>query len=435
MGFAGSRLLLIEKDWALRLMIEQHLRRGGLCEVEATDEAQSGLERAELGQYDIVMVSLELGGLPPARLLTALAAIRPAPLILAIAKPGSGKDLAPEVAALIWQTLPRPLSRPALSRAIGRAVVNLHQRACASLVSPPPPKDGNGAAPKRRRKPGAAGYRLGRYELRDCLGRSDKGAVYRGLIPASGRTVAVRVFPRDFLERLGRGQWWRDWFKREVSAASSVAHPHLAALIDHGATEDERCLYLVYDLIEGSSIKARIERGVLTPKEAVRMAFHITKALAAVHSVGFAHRLVRPSNIIVDNEGNATLTDLGIASVLAWDLIPLRDRLGAMPYLSPEQVRLSHVDDRADQFSLGLVLHEALTGRSPFGGDGPRARLRAILGDEPDLSLEGVAAARTELREVLRKMLARDPNDRFQGDAELKNALKGCAESLMRERA
>lgn len=425
------RLLLIEENWALRLMIEHHLRASGICEVEATNVGHGAFERAELGQYDLAVVSLELRQYPSARLIKELGGLRPAPLILTTGSPKSLEALEPQLASGLWEAMPLPLSRTLLTHVLTRALEQISQRDCASLVTSSPLSEPNeGGVPRRRRKSGPVGYRLGRYELLDRLGCTTKGAVYRSLIPSTGRTVAVRVFPRELLERLGRGRWWREWFQREVNVATSVSDPHVSSVIDHGATDDDRCLYLVSELIEGETLAARLRRGPLTPAGATRVALHIARALEAVHSVGFAHRLVRPTNIVLDPDGNATLTDVGVAGILAWDLVPLRGRLDALPYTSPEQIRFSHVDDRGDQFSLGLVLHEALTGRSPFGGESPSGRVRAILRNDPDLSLGEVTQGREKLREILGVMLARDSEARYQGDIELQAALKECLRSL-----
>ncbi len=255
------------------------------------------------------------------------------------------------------------------------------------------------------------------------------GTVYSGIIPSNGRTVAVRVISRRLLERLGGGRRWRDWFHREANAASSVAHPNLAAVLDHGLTDDERCLFLVSEFAEGRTLEEKLREDPLEPGEAILMARQVAGALAAIHGSGFAHRLVRPGNVVLDSK-DAQLTDLGVAGVLAWDLLPLRDRLDSMPYLSPEQIRFGHVDDRSDQFSLGLVLHEALTGRSAFSGQSPNKRIRAIVDERPEISLDKKMTGRKDLEKLLSTMLAQSPEERYQGDIELQAAIEACSKTL-----
>lgn len=423
-----NRLLLIDDNWTRRLMVENHIRHQKRCEVEATDEPQTGLERAALGQYDVIVTSLMLDGYPPKRLLKKLDEIRPAPLLVAIAPQKLLDTLPEEYVSLIWKALPLPLTRTAISGVVDDSFEHLQTKACSTLISPSPStREGDaGEVAKRRRKSATGGAKLGRFELRERLGSGRAGTVYRGLVPANGRTVAVRVMPRRLLERLGGGRRWRDWFHREANVSSSVEHPNLAAVLDHGLTEDERCLYLVSQFADGRTLREKLGDDHLSVAESIKMARHIAAALAAIHGVGFAHRLVRPTNIVIGAEGEAMLTDLGVAGILAWDLLPLRERLDTMPYLSPEQVRFGHVDDRSDQFSLGLVLHEALTGRSAFGGESPSKRIRAIVDEVPEISLEEVSHARKELEKLLSMMLARNPEERFQGDIELQAAIEAC---------
>jgi DNA-binding response OmpR family regulator len=427
-----TRTLLIEKNWTLRLLIENHLRRFAQLEVEAVDEVQAGLERAALGQYHIVIVSLELDGISPARLIQSLSAVRPAPLILTVARSERHAALAPETAGVIHDMLSLPISRTTLTLTITRAIDHIQAQANAAFFTNVSKSNGGTATEGKRsaRRTGSQRARIGRYDLNERLGGGKAGTVFSGSISSTGRTVAVRLLPRGLLERLGTTRVWKDWLAREASAAAAVTHPHVAAVLDHGTSDDEPIVYLVSELAEGEPLSRKLEHGPLSPAAALKTASQIAGALAAVHEAGFAHRLVRPSNVLLGAGGDAVLTDLGVAGVLAWDLLPLRDRLDTMPFLSPEQLRFGHVDDRSDQFSLGLVLHEALTGRSCFGGRSPTARVRSILTDAPDLALGGVSDAREDLRAILGTMLAQRPEDRYQGDAELQSALASCAERL-----
>jgi serine/threonine protein kinase len=423
-----SRLLLIDRDCALRLMIESHLRRLDRFEVETADDAAAGIERARLGRFDLVLASLDLPGAPPARLLDALSLIRPAPALIATGLPATIDALDGARAGAVLEVLRLPFSRSTLADVVLRARRQQQEHLCRSVIPAAPKPRHQGST---RRKGGGAPVRLGHYEVSALLGAGPKGAVYRGLDKRSGGVVALRALPRDLVERLGGGSRWFERFTREASAAASVNHPNLSALLDHGFEEDQQCLFVVSEHAQGLSLSAKLsDKGRLPAAEAVTMACHVSNALAAVHAGGFAHRLVRPTNIIVDDEGRATLTDLGIANMLAWDLMPLRQRLDRTPYLSPEQVRLGHVDDRSDQFSLGLVLHEALTGRHCFKGKSPSAKVLEMSRRRAHLSLQDDLAHRDELTEVLQRMLAPDPDERFQGDAELKAALQGCAKSF-----
>lgn len=420
-----SRLLLIEKDCALRLMIESHLRRLDRFEVETADDAAVGIERARLGRFDLVLASLELAGMPPARVLDALSTIRPSPAVIAMGMPATVDALEGARSEAVREVLRLPFSRALLADVVLRARRSQQEHLCQTVI-PPEPKPRHGAA---RRKGAGHPVRLTHYEVLALLGSGPKGTVYRGLDKRNGAAVALRSVPRDLVERLGSGSRWFERFTREASAAASVNHPSLAALLDHGFEEDQQCLFVVNELAPGTPLSAKLAGDAALPAAtAVAAACRVADALAVIHAGGFAHRLVRPSNVVLDDDGDqVTLTDVGVANMLAWDLVPLRQRLDRTPYMSPEQLRLGHVDDRSDQFSLGLVLHEALTGRHCFKGRSPSAKALEMTRRRAQIALPDGLEHRDRLAEVLQRMLAPDPEERFQGDAELKAALHDCA--------
>jgi serine/threonine protein kinase len=282
---------------------------------------------------------------------------------------------------------------------------------------------------KRRGK--AHPIRLGHYEVFESIGRGPKGAVYRGVDRRNGDEVALRAIPRELVERLGKKARWFERFTREASTASSVNHPHLAAILDHGFEEDQRCLFVVNELAPGPPLARRLEEGPLSVGAAVKLTFQVATALTALHNGGVVHRMVRPSNIHLDEKDNAVVTDVGVAGMLAWDLMPLRPRLvEGGPYLSPEQVRLGRVDDRSDQFSLGLILFEALTGRHLLEGDSPSARVHSLLSRPLGVNLDPNLEERQQLTDILEVMLAMSPEERFQTDGELQTALRDCGQDL-----
>jgi serine/threonine protein kinase len=269
--------------------------------------------------------------------------------------------------------------------------------------------------------------RLGHYEIAERIGEGPKGAVYRAVDRRTAEDVAVRALSRSMVERLGTGTRWVERFSREASAAAAVSHRGLAAILDHGFEDDHRCLFLVTELAAGERLSERLARGPLEPGPALRMGLELAAALAAVHAGGFPHRLVRPTNVHLRVAGDATLTDLGVSNLIGWDLMPLRARLAATPYDSPEQIRLGRIDDRSDQFSLGLVLYTALTGAYPFAGESPLARARSIATQAPRLELPAGVAERDLLGEVLRRAMAPRPEERFQSDGELQESLARVA--------
>lgn len=426
-----SRLLLIERDCALRYMIEDHLRRLEAFEVEVVEEADIGVERARLGRYDLVLASLHVKDMSSSRLLSALSSVRPLPVIIVVGRPERIDGLGSKQTNQIWEALRVPFSRSELAEVTLRARRHSQNTLCRTVVPPPKKsKQRKGAKTTQRRKSGGRPVRLGHYEVSELIGGGAKGTVYRGVDKRNEETVALRAIPREIVERLGAGTRWFERFTREASTAASINHPNLSAILDHGFEDDQRCLFVVSEFVEGTRLADRLKKEPLSPAGAIEMACHAANGLAAVHAGGFAHRLVRPSNIVLDDRNRAIITDLGVAPMLAWDLIPLRQRLNQTPYLSPEQVRFGRVDDRSDQFSLGLILFKALAGRHCFKGKSPSGMIHEMMKGPVKLTFPKGMKERSMFSELLSRMLAQEPEERFQGDIELKAALGSCAEDL-----
>lgn len=426
-----SRLLLIERDCALRYMIEDHLRRLEAFEVVVVEEADIGVERARLGKFDLVVASLHVKDMSPSRFLDSLSVVRPLPLIIVVARPERLEELGSKQTNMIWETLRVPFSRSELGEVALRARRHQQDTLCRTVVPPPKKsKRRKGAKTTQRRKSGRRPVRLGHYEVSELIGGGGKGTVYRGMDKRNEEAVALRAIPREIVERLGAGNRWFERFTREASTAASINHPNLSAILDHGFEDDQRCLFVVSEFVEGTRLADRLAKESLSPEAAIEMTCHAANGLSAVHAGGFAHRLVRPSNIILDKQDRAVITDLGVAPMLAWDLMPLRQRLNQTPYLSPEQVRFGHVDDRSDQFSLGLVLYKALTGRHCFKGKSPSGKIHQMMKGPVKLTFPKGMKGRSSFSELLSRMLAPEPEERFQGDIELKAALQSCAEDL-----
>lgn len=426
-----ARLLLIERDSSLRLMIERQLHRVERLNVEVAEEASVGVERALLGQSDIIITSLHMEDMPASHLLESLDSARPKPVVIAMAHPQRLEELDETTRKIPWASLTRPVTRAALDDVVLRALRHHQEQLCCSIL---PTQKGHRSQSSemlsRRRKGSARPVRLGHYEVFEDIGQGPKGAVYRGIDRRNGDEVALRAIPRELVERLGKKSQWFERFTREASTAAAINHPHLSAILDHGFEEDQRCLFVVSELAPGPPLSQMLESGPLDVRVAVKLAYHVSTALTAIHNGGLAHRLLRPSNIHYDDREGAIVTDIGVANMLAWDLMPLRPRLDRGPYLSPEQIRLNRVDDRCDQYALGLILHECLTGRHFIEGDTPEQRMHLMLSQSGEVRLDAGLEEREQLEEILGKLLALSPEERFQGDGELQTSLKDCAHDL-----
>src|SRR5918993_1799597 len=197
-----------------------------------------------------------------------------------------------------------------------------------------------------------------RYRLDEKIGSGGMSSVYRAFDPMLERWVAIKLMHRDISndpDQLER-------FRREARAVAQLNHPHVVTVIDAG--EDEGNPYIVFEYVEGETLKDRIKRcGRLPVAEAVAYAIEISRALSAAHKQRLVHRDVKPQNVLIDGEGRAKVTDFGIArSLEAHGLTATGRVLGTTDYVSPEQALGHEVTPQSDIYSLGVVLYEMLTG-------------------------------------------------------------------------
>jgi len=201
-----------------------------------------------------------------------------------------------------------------------------------------------------------------RFRLEEQIGSGGMSTVYRAFDPTLERWVAIKLMHRDISadpDQLER-------FRREARAVARLSHPHVVTVIDFG--EDGGTPYIVFELVEGETLKERIRRqGRLPVAEAVAYAIEIGRALAAAHAERLVHRDIKPQNVLIDLAGRAKVTDFGIARSLEAHGLTAEGRvLGTTDYVSPEQAMGHEVTEQSDVYSLGIVLFEMLTGEIPF---------------------------------------------------------------------
>jgi eukaryotic-like serine/threonine-protein kinase len=255
----------------------------------------------------------------------------------------------------------------------------------------------------------------GRYRLEARIAAGGMSTVYRALDETLERQVAVKLMNREFAsdsDQLER-------FRREARAVAQLSHPHIVGVIDAG--EDDGRPYIVFEYVEGETLKDRIRRlGRLPITEAVAYAIEIGRALGAAHSRHIVHRDVKPQNVLIDHEGSAKVTDFGIARTLEEEGLTADGRvLGTTDYVSPEQALGQHVSGQSDLYSLGVVLYEMLTGEVPFTGESQVAvAMKHVRETIPDVQLKRpeVSAA---LAAVLETATAKRVDERYADDAEL----------------
>ena len=204
-----------------------------------------------------------------------------------------------------------------------------------------------------------------RYRLEEKIGAGGMSSVYRAFDPTLERWVAIKLMHRDISDDPDQ----LERFRREARAVAQLNHPHVVTVIDAG--EDEGAPYIVFEYVEGETLKDRIRRlGRLPVSEAVAYAIEIGRALECAHLSRLVHRDVKPQNVLIDRDGRAKVTDFGIArSLEAQGLTATGRVLGTTDYVSPEQALGHEVGGQSDIYSLGIVLYEMLTGEAPFKAD------------------------------------------------------------------
>jgi len=267
--------------------------------------------------------------------------------------------------------------------------------------------------------PGRLG-KLGPYEVIDVIGRGGMGVVLRAHDPKLNRVVAIKVLAPEF----AANPTARKRFLREARAAAAVTHPHVVTI--HAVEEADNTPYLVMEYISGQSLQDKIERGgMLELEEILRIGLQIASGLAAAHDHGLVHRDIKTGNILLENGvERVKITDFGLArAVDDIGLTRTGEVAGTPEFMSPEQAQGLTVEHRSDLFSLGSVLYAMCTGRSPFRADSTLAVIRRVCDDVPRPIREVNPEIPEALVAMIDRLLAKEPDERFQTAEEVVDLL------------
>src|SRR6266853_971858 len=260
------------------------------------------------------------------------------------------------------------------------------------------------------------GTKLGPYEIVAQLGAGGMGEVYRARDTRLERDVAVKVLPAS----LASDANLRQRLEREAKAVSKLSHPHICTLHDIG--HQDGVDFLVMELVEGETVEQRLMKGPLPPDQVLRIAAQIADALAKAHKLGFVHRDLKPANIMLTKNG-AKLMDFGLAKQTSEGML-----VGTFQYMAPEQLEGKEADARADIFALGELIYEMATGKPAFTGKSRASLIAAILTTDPPPMESLQPMAPVALGRIVKKCLAKDPDERWQSAADLGAELKWIAE-------
>lgn len=272
------------------------------------------------------------------------------------------------------------------------------------------------------------GARLGPYEIVEHIGSGGMGEVYRARDARLNRDVAIKVLPALFTrdpDRMAR-------LEQEARAAAALNAPGIVAVHDIGSHEGAP--FIVSELLEGESLRARLDQGPIPPRKASEYAAQIATALAAAHARGIVHRDVKPENLFLTRDGRLKILDFGLAKAATTSPggsvetglagTAAGTVLGTVGYMAPEQVRGEPADARSDIFALGATLYEMVTGQRAFSRGSAVETMNAILTqDPPEIPPEMSAAVPGALQAILARCLEKRPDDRFHSAHDLALAL------------
>ncbi|MGA1875110.1 MAG: protein kinase domain-containing protein [bacterium] len=263
--------------------------------------------------------------------------------------------------------------------------------------------------------------KFGRYEVIKELGKGAMGVVYQAHDPQIDRFVALKVLRSDRVTDEGFVQR----FLKEAKAIGRLSHPNMVTIYDVG--QDQETVYIAMEFLEGKPLHTLIQEESLPSEKVIDLGSQIAMALDYAHQKGIVHRDIKPANIIVQPNGQAKITDFGIAHLedpSAAQQTQAGEILGSPAYMPPEQVMGQPVDGRSDLYSLGVILYELCSGQRPFQGDNLAALFRAITQDNPVDPVHINPALSPELSHIVLKCLHKQADGRFQSGRALAEALK-----------
>src|SRR6266496_828760 len=281
------------------------------------------------------------------------------------------------------------------------------------------------------------GSHLGPYEVSSLLGAGGMGEVYRARDTKLGRDVALKVLPAEVSSDPER----RRRFEAEARSASALNHPNIVTVYDIGSSDST--IYVAMEMVEGKTLRELILAEPLPTRKLLEIAVQVAEGLAKAHAAGIVHRDLKPENLMISKDGFIKILDFGLAklvepgstdlSVMPTAVAPPTEPgtvMGTAGYMSPEQAGGQPLDFRSDQFSLGAILYEMVTGQRAFQRKTGAETLVAILREEPEPIAQVSPKTPGPVRWIIERCLAKDPEERYASTKDLARDLASVRDHL-----
>jgi eukaryotic-like serine/threonine-protein kinase len=271
--------------------------------------------------------------------------------------------------------------------------------------------------------------KIGKYEIQEVLGRGGMGSVYKAFDPAISRAVAIKTIVKSSLDA-GELQHLLARFRHEAQVVGRLAHPGIVQIYDYG--EDDEVAYIVMELVNGKTLHQHLAQDASYDlREVGEIIGQLLDALGHAHAAGVVHRDVKPSNIMINKDGDIKISDFGIAHTETSDLTQHGDVLGTPHYMAPEQFLGLRIGVPADLYAVGVIAYGLLTGTKPFDGSTAATIMQQALNQRPADPSSLNSKLSPQMDRVLQQALAKNPEERFQSAREFSEAFRLAVEASL----
>lgn len=262
------------------------------------------------------------------------------------------------------------------------------------------------------------GKKISHYKILEKLGGGGMGVVYKAQDEKLDRFAALKFLP----PHLSADEEIKQRFIAEAKAASALDHTNICTIYEIDETGDDQ-MFIAMAFYEGETLKKKIEQEPPTLLKSIKVAIQIAEGLSRAHAQGIIHRDIKPANMMVTKEGLVKILDFGLAKIADANITKTGWTLGTAAYMSPEQARAEHVDNRSDIWSLGVILYEMVIGQSPFKGEKAETVIYSILNDKPKSPVSIKGDIPPTIGIIIERCLEKDRENRFSDMSELVDAL------------